>query len=113
MDKTTFKAKFASTGIYPCQVKDETFYVKSMTLAEKDSVEDSVTDKKTGQIQIRGLRSKLLVRCLCDESGKRLFEDTDIDELGTLSAEMLEPLVDLALRVNGFKPEQTEAAKKN
>ncbi len=57
----------------------------------------------------------LLVRCLCDESGARLFSDSeeDIAALGKTHGGAIDLLGREALRMNGLSDEGREDIKKN
>lgn len=61
----------------------------------------------------RGIKSALLVLCLKDESGKRIFSDDDIEMLGGKSAKVINRLWDAATRMNGIGKETQEELEKN
>jgi hypothetical protein len=44
--------------------------------------------------------ARLLVKCICDEDGKRLLEDADAEALGQQGAAILEQLKEVAKRLN-------------
>lgn len=58
-------------------------------------------------------REKLLVRCLCDESGKALFSSEQVQVLAEKNGVVLDTLFDAALRLNGFKKDTVEDLAKN
>jgi hypothetical protein len=60
-----------------------------------------------------GFRELLLVRTLINENNERLFSDGDIASLGCKSGAVIARLFDVAMRVNGFSKEASEAAKGN
>lgn len=55
----------------------------------------------------------LLIACLCDEDGGRLFTEQDADVLAKMPATALQRLADVALAVNGLQDNATEQAVKN
>lgn len=57
--------------------------------------------------------TELLVRCLCDEQGKRLFADDERDVVAQFDGAAGELLTHAALRVNGLASESVSDAKKN
>lgn len=58
-------------------------------------------------------RAALLVRCICDANGERLFKDEDADALNKKSAAALERLFQKAWTMNGLGREAVESAKKD
>lgn len=82
-----------------------TAYVRPMTVAERDGLEaaryDGDRKMPTGE-WLRQFRAQLLIRAACDADGNRLFGDEDLDAVKALSAEIAEPLVDAAVKVNGM-----------
>ena len=79
-------------------------YIRCLTAAERDAWEASVVNLeakgKQPKTDLRNLRAKLVVRCACDEEGKRIFEDADIDALGGKSAAALDRLYSVAARLS-------------
>lgn len=57
--------------------------------------------------------AKLLARCICDEKGRRLFNDKQIDALGLKDGAVLSRLYNLAQKHNGIDEEAQENAGKN
>jgi hypothetical protein len=64
-------------------------FVRMMTAADSDAYEKSrvkVTfdhaGKAHGEASLENIRARLLVRCLCNDQGERLFADGDADKLG-------------------------------
>lgn len=58
-------------------------------------------------------RQKLLVKCLCDASNKRLFDDAGIEALGAKNATVLSRLFDQCMKLNGFVKDTVEELAKN
>ena len=83
--------------------------VKSMSGAEKDAFEASLTTirrgaggKLTQQPNLVNVRAKLLVACLVDEDGERIVSDEDVVELGLKSASEMDKVVEVAKRLNAM-----------
>ena len=53
-----------------------------------------------------GMRAKLLVKCLVDEAGERLFTDQDAAALGAKSGTVIDRLYDVAARLSGLSEEE-------
>jgi hypothetical protein len=92
-----------------------TVYVRAMSGTERDAFEDETykVNGKSVELNRRNGRARLLVRCLCDAEGKRLFTDADAQALGEQPAYLLDPLYAKALRLNGFTASDVEELAKN
>lgn len=91
-----------------------TVMVRAMSGAERDSFEQSLF---TGELESRkftgeNVRAKLLVRCIVDENGVRIFKDEDADVLGQRSAAALDRLYAVAQRLSGIGKNDLDAAIK-
>ncbi|MFQ5625041.1 MAG: hypothetical protein ACE5FM_00095 [Methyloligellaceae bacterium] len=82
--------------------------VKALSAAEFDSFLSDVRDTK-GEITQKGLVVKLLLLCLCDDSGNALFVAEDEPALARQPMKRLMPVFELAQRQNGINEEETEA----
>jgi hypothetical protein len=60
-----------------------------------------------------GMRAKLLVKCLVDELGARLFTDQDASALGGKSGTVIDRLYDVAARLSGLSEEERDALEGN
>lgn len=90
-------------------------FVRGMTGAERDSFEASVVDIRgsSQKINMVNVRAKLVSLTACDEEGNRLFEDSDIIELGKKSALALQKVFDVAQRLSGLSKEEVSLLEKN
>lgn len=91
-------------------------YVREMTGAERDWLDQRMYDKKTQDVSLLNVpnyRSAIASLVLCDESGKRLFTEHDIPLLSGCSAASLDAVVKAGVRVNGLLSEAVEEAEKN
>ena len=88
--------------------------VRTMTGTERDEIE-AETLQSAGDIKTRyhNLRSRVLVRVLVDDNGKRLFGDDEIDALGGKSTASLDRLFAVAQRLNALTEQDVEALLKN
>lgn len=89
--------------------------VRLLTGEEIDSYHASMFEVKDGKIiQNRdNFRSKLLVRCLCDGEGKRLFNESELKVLSAKSGTVLNKLYVIASRVNALDEGVSEELEKN
>lgn len=90
-----------------------TVYVKGLTAAEADEYERHLVrlDEKgrTKLGNLTNITAIYLVRCIVDESGKRLFKDSDAPALGRKSGAGLSRLYKVARRLSGGAEEEIEA----
>jgi hypothetical protein len=59
------------------------------------------------------MRAKLLVKCLIDEAGERLFTDQDAPALGAKSGAVIDKLYDVASRLSGLSEEEKKEMEGN
>lgn len=97
-------------------------YVKTLTGAEKDSFEQEISfseeereeAKKAGKkCMVDNFRARLLVRCLCDADGNKLFDYDDVAVLGAKSAKALERCFEAAGELNALSKKDLEKLEKN
>lgn len=84
--------------------------VSEMSGMERDAWEKHVLRFKgtQGTITLDNYRATLVVKCLVDEDGKRLFKDADAVKLGGLPASALSKLFNVAARLNGISKEDQQ-----
>lgn len=87
-------------------------YVRNLTGRALDAYQFSLADDK-GELDFTDRRAKLLARCLCDDKGKRLFNEQQIEVLSGKSADVLVRLFDIAEKHNKLDKESREAIAKN
>jgi len=77
-------------------------YVRVMSGSERDCYElrmgDLADEKKRGKV--KDLRATLACLTICDDKGKRLFTEAEIEALGKKSASALDKVVDVATKLN-------------
>lgn len=92
-----------------------TLFIRGMSGAERDAFETSLFSKNGAERIFTGdnIRAKLLVRCIVDDKGERLFGDDDVAALGQRNAATLDRLYDIAQRLSGIGNAELETAVKN
>lgn len=76
-------------------------YVRMMNVGERDDWELAWIDMRNkGVEKFRNFRAFYLVRTLCDESGTRIWNDNELDEVATLSGAVMGKLFDIAQKHN-------------
>ena len=89
-------------------------FVRSMTVADRDAFEAEGLrregrGKKTRYVPtLKDTRSRLLVRCLCDDSGVLIFSPEDAPQLARKHSGAVEHLTEVARRINGLSGDDDE-----
>lgn len=84
--------------------------VRGLTARERDEWEDScLTQKgKNTTINVRNLRTKLVVRTVVDEDGQRIFSNGDAEALGEKSGAAVDRIYEVATRLSGVSERDAE-----
>lgn len=107
-----FAATDLKVEIVPCPEWGGDVTVTTMQGAQRDQFEAAITDA-AGKVSKENIRARLLVRCIVDEKGNRVFSDDDAATLGTKSARVLDRLFTKARELNGLSKEDVEELAKN
>ncbi len=84
--------------------------VRGMTGAERDALE---AETGAGGMNLENFRARLLVRCIVDAEGQRVFRDEDAEALGKKNARALDRIFAVATRLSGLTNDEVEALTKN
>lgn len=91
--------------------------IASMTAADRDQFElqnyEEVETAKKENRRSRNVRARMLVMCIVDEKGERVFSEADIEALGKKSAVALDRLYGVAQRLNGYSLKDVKELEKN
>lgn len=88
--------------------------VATMTGTARDAWEQSLVPTNKGDApNVANIRARLVVSCVVDEAGARMFKDSDAAALGAKSAAALERVAKVCQRLNGLTSEEAEAARGN
>lgn len=94
--------------------------IRGLTGEELDDYQASrrqIRNAGTAQAEVvfiqTNARAGLLVKCLVDESGQRIFTDQDAGLLGMKNGKVLDRLYDIAARLSGLSEEEQEAMEGN
>ena len=90
--------------------EDAVVYVKGMTGAERDKFESSlvVLRGKSQTLNMANIRAKLASLTICDENGKRLFNEQDVQVLSQKSASALQRVFVVAQKLSRIGDEDIE-----
>lgn len=90
-------------------------YVRTLTATERDAFEASNVRVTKGKAEphLANLRARFCVLVICDHLGSRIFADADAAELGRKSSKVLDRIVEVGKRLNGFGTDDLEEARGN
>ena len=98
-------------------------YLRTLTAAERDAYESSLVsvqvENKRGkqsrnmEANTLNIRARLVVLCLCDRNGARLFKNSQADDLGKKGSEPLDELYEKCCELNGMTDTSVDDAEKN
>lgn len=82
---------------------------------DRDAYEASFVDAKgkPATQRLRNIRAKLLVKCLVDAKGNRLYTDDKAQVLGAKNGAVIDRLFDVARRLSGIGQDAVSEAKKD
>jgi len=99
--------------------------VRAMRAKERDEYEAGIINRKIvaqgrrTQVEMEfnddyfvNLKARLIVRCIIDENGERLFTNDDADWLGTKNAAAVNKVAEVAQRLSGITQEDMESLGK-
>lgn len=89
-----------------------TVYVRVMSGSERSDFENSIAGVGDN-VDTHNIKAKLLIRCLADEKGDRLFANEDTDAMGSKSSVVLDRLFSEAQKLNKLRQEDIDALAKN
>ena len=88
--------------------------LKTMSGVERDMFETEAMKRKKGdKIELKGLKSFLLMLTLVDNDGVRLFEESEIDELNKKSGAVIDTLFVKCQDLNKLTQGSLEDSVKN
>jgi len=94
-----------------------TVYVRSISAAERGLVEEGAAKFKENKGKndsfARTFTVKMASMAMCDESGKRLFEEKDVIALQQKNAAVISRIAEVAQRLSGFSKQDIEELEKN
>lgn len=84
--------------------------LRTLTGGERDKFESDMIDQrgKSNKMNLVNLRARLVALCAVDETGKRMFGDSEITKLGAKRASVLDKLFTAAQKLNGMTQEDVE-----
>ena len=89
--------------------------VRGMTARQRSEFEKSfqTSSGKPNKRKQGQMRERMCVACCVDDDGQALFTEDDIDALGRQRADIVEPIVNVAMRLCGMTQEDVEQLEGN
>jgi len=88
--------------------------VKVMNCVERAIWDHEISASNNGDgVAPKDLRSLLASLTAVDENGKRIFTAEDVEILAQKAHTLIEPIVDVALRINHLLPKDVDKTRKN
>jgi len=87
--------------------------LRGLTAGERDSWEQYVYSERDIKKGVKNIRASLVVRCITDEAGVRLFTDSEIAEVGAMPASVIDKLYEHCQRLSGLGAKDAEELEKN
>jgi len=88
-------------------------WVRGMTGSARSQYEESIYDANHKGIKLFNIHAKLAAAAICDESGKLLFSQHEIEQLGQKSACALDRIAEVALRLSRLRAEDVDDLRGN
>jgi hypothetical protein len=84
--------------------------LRTLTGGERDKFESDSVDQrgKSNKMNLINIRARLIALCSVDESGQRMFGDSEVTKLGSKSAAALDRLFQAAQELNGMTQKDVE-----
>lgn len=83
-------------------------FVRGLTGPERDRFQSAIADESGGVAHDR-FRVELLVRAICDEAGKAIFDEMDAHLLAGKSAKAIYRLYDVAATLSGIGADEKKS----
>jgi hypothetical protein len=87
-------------------------FLRAMSGTDRDAFEAGPRNDD-GKLNMANIRARLLVKCLCDSTGKRLYEDADAVRLGNKNQVVLDRLFTAARTINKLDKADVDQLEKN
>lgn len=90
-----------------------TVEVRGLSGSERTRLLDAAVNAETGEIDLRSIYPQIVIgSCFDPETGERVFQDDDQEALLSKSAQALDVVAAVGLRLGGFTKEESDAAAK-
>ena len=87
--------------------------LRGLSASDRDLWEQEVFSQRDIKKGVKNIRASLVVRCLTDEAGVRLFTDSEIAEVGAMPASVIDKLYEHCQRLSGLGAKDAEELEKN
>ena len=91
---------------------DGKLYVKTLSAKQRDDWEAGIVGEGKKR-NLKNIRAKFVVLCVCDEQGALIFLPNDADRLGDEHASVIDRLWEASRKLSGISDEDDEELAKN
>lgn len=88
-----------------------TVQMRTLSAYERDAFSQATVNGK--KMDLSNVRARFVALCMTDDTGARVFSDTEADALGSKSTRIVERLWKVASRLNGMGEDEAEDLAKN
>ena len=92
---------------------DGVVHLRGLTGSERDLWEQHVYSERDAKKGVKNIRASLVVRSLTDEAGVRMFKDSEIDQVGSMPAGVIDSLYEHCQLLSGLGAKDAEEIEKN
>tara|TARA_R110000868_G_scaffold6825_1_gene37900 strand:+ start:1767 stop:2111 length:345 start_codon:yes stop_codon:yes gene_type:complete len=92
---------------------DGVVHLRGLSGSERDLWEQHVYSERDAKKGVKNIRASLVVRSLTDEAGVRMFKDSEIDQVGSMPAGVIDSLYEHCQRLSGLGAKDAEEIEKN
>jgi hypothetical protein len=85
-------------------------FIQGMSGSERDAWETSLVRGRgtSRKVDTLNIRAKLVVRCLVNEDGTRVFENHEAEQVGAIRVDVLQRLFEVAQRLSGVSDKDAD-----
>ena len=88
--------------------------VRGMTGSDRTRILETAVDTKTGTVNLKVVYPEIIIASAHDpKTGERIFNEDDRDAILTKSANALDRVAEVGMRLGGFSKEETDATAKS
>lgn len=88
-------------------------HLTGLTAGARDSWEQVVYLSKGKGTTVRDVRASLVVRCIVDEAGARMFSDSEVVQISLMPAKVIDKLYEKCQALSGLGADDVEELEKN
>lgn len=92
-------------------VEGQKINIREMSLSVRTTYESELMNYQNGKKSQLDVRSNILLQCVVDENGTRVFNDSDINVVKQMPSKLASDIFDKILAISGLDNEEIEEGK--